>query len=304
VTLLICNRPALTARVFERIAAAQPTHLLVVADGPRTPADRERCLEVRRVATAVTWPCTVLTNFSEENLGVGRRIPTGITWALNEVGESIILEDDCLPEMDFFPYSWALLDRFRTDVRIMHIGGESYYEAAIRYPHSYYFSKYSLPWGWATWMRAWVKSDVSLAGWSELVDLPLAASLFDSREEAEYWYSLIRSVLQGAHQDTWDYQWQLACWLQGGLAVHPRVNLISNLGFGDEATHTRGPSALAQRSTGALGALVHPPWVIRDRAADRATFDTRYPGAYLRRRRTLGYRLTLPVRRIKRWLMD
>ena len=304
VTLLIYNRPECTRRAFECIRAARPTHLLVSADGPRTDADRASCQAAREAATAVTWPCELITNFSETNRGCDPAMIRGITWALEQVGESIVIEDDCLASPEFFPFAWAMLDRYRDDDRVMHISGENYFPAASANAESYYFSRYALSWGWATWRRSWTHFDPELTGWRSLLDGPLAHSLFDSPEEEEYWLPLLRTALDAPRPFHCDYLWYAACWLNSGLAIHPRVNLVSNIGGGDAATHAREMGALADRPWGTLGALVHPSSMVRDRAADAATFDHRFPGAYLRRRKTLGYRLTLPARKLKRWLFD
>jgi hypothetical protein len=305
VTFLIYNRPDVTRRAFECIRKARPTHLLVSADGPRSEADRALCQAARDAATAVTWPCELVTNFSEANLGCNPAMIRGITWGLEQVGESVILEDDCLASPEFFPFAWEMLNRYRDDDRVMHISGECYHPAAAEYAESYYFSYYALCWGWATWRRAWARFDPDLAGWRGILDGPLAHSLFDSLEEEEYWLPLLRTALDAApHTLSWDYLWYAACWLNHGLSIHPRANLVANIGGGDAATHTRQLGALADRPWGTLGDLVYPRWMVRDRAADAATFGVRYPGAYLRRRKTLAYRAMLPARKLKRWLFN
>ena len=70
VALMVFNRPGPTRRVFAAIAAARPTRLLVVADGPRADREGERqiCDEVRKIVSAVDWPCKVETNFSRRIL--------------------------------------------------------------------------------------------------------------------------------------------------------------------------------------------------------------------------------------------
>src|SRR5947209_6606742 len=99
VVFLIFNRPDLTARVFEEIKRAKPASLLVVADGPRTahPEDALKCGATRAIVEAVDWPCEILRNYSDVNLGCRKRIASGITWAFENVQEAIVLEDDCLP---------------------------------------------------------------------------------------------------------------------------------------------------------------------------------------------------------------
>ena len=39
--------------------------------------------------------------------------------------------------------------------------------------------------------------------------------------------------------NTWDYQWIFSVLENNGLSVSPAVNLIENIGFSDDATHTK-----------------------------------------------------------------
>ncbi len=115
VALIVFNRPETTRRVFAAIAAARPARLLLIADGPRTdrPGEVERCDEVRKIVTSVDWPCEVLTNFAEENMGCRRRVVSGLNWVFSQVEEAIILEDDCVPDASFFPFCAEMLERYR-----------------------------------------------------------------------------------------------------------------------------------------------------------------------------------------------
>ncbi len=91
--------------------------------------------------------------------------------------------------------------------------------------------------------------------------------------------------------DAWDYQWQACTWyLGGGLTAIPNTNLVTNIGFGPEATHTKcvAPSRIVAASP--LGPLQHPNEVCRNVEADQFTFDHCYGGATIRQRqRPLGY---------------
>ena len=156
VALFIYNRPDLTQTVFEAIARAKPKRLLVVADGPRFSEETEKCNQARDVIDGVNWECEVLTNFSDKNLGCGRRVASGIEWVFSEVEEAIFLEDDTLPAASFFPYCQALLEHYRHDERIMTINGNNFQSGQSRTDYSYHFSKYCACWGWASWRRAWI----------------------------------------------------------------------------------------------------------------------------------------------------
>ena len=185
VAFFIFKRPALTARVFERIRAAKPPRLLVVADGPRPsrPEEAQLCEATRKVVSTPDWPCELLVNFADENLGNRRRLSSGLNWVFEQCDQAIILEDDCLPSASFFPFCSEMLNRYRDDARIMHISGDNFQDGHRSGTGSYYFSRYSLSWGWASWRRAWRHYDVALSMWPiALNEHWLAAILEDPLE--------------------------------------------------------------------------------------------------------------------------
>ena len=94
VAFLIFNRPDTTERVFQAIARAKPRTLLVVCDGPRNDRQEEenRVQETRDIINRVDWPCTLKTNYAQENMGCKNRIVSGLKWIFEEVEEAIILE--------------------------------------------------------------------------------------------------------------------------------------------------------------------------------------------------------------------
>jgi hypothetical protein len=273
VAFFVFNRPEPTRRVFSEIAKARPRTLLIVADGPRERRDgeAERCAEVRRIVEAVDWECTVLRNYAPANLGCRRRVSSGLDWVFAQCEEAIILEDDCLPDASFFPFCEELLGRYRHDERVMMISGDNFQEGRATSVFSYYFSGYAHVWGWASWRRAWNLYDVDMALWPVVRD-GLFRDLGDGVSEA-YWREVFDRTASG-EIDTWDYQWLFACAAQNGLTILPEANLISNIGFGAGATHTHQPNRLAGLATSPMSfPLRHPPYVIRDRHADRFTFE-------------------------------
>jgi hypothetical protein len=274
VLLILFNRPEVTARVFSEIAAQRPATLFVAGDGPRDAADVERCQEARRVVERVDWPCDVRTNFAERNLGSGLGPTTALDWVFSQVDEAIILEDDCVPAPSFFTYAETLLHHYRDDHRVMEIGGNNYQFGQNQTPYSYYFSRYAHTHGWATWRRAWKQFDLHIARWPEYRAAGLLDTVCDDPAERRYWTYIFDRIAAGHLTSSWDYQWMLACWAHGGLVAVPHVNLVSNHGYGPDATHTRNPSILAAMPTGELGEIRHPPDVTRHASADAAMFRT------------------------------
>src|SRR4030067_899331 len=112
VALIFFNRPKVTELVFAEIAKAKPTKLFLIADGPRKDRtdDVENSMKCREIVQKVNWDCEVLTNFSDTNLGVGRRPASGISWVFEHADRAIIFEDDCIPHPTFFPFCEELLN--------------------------------------------------------------------------------------------------------------------------------------------------------------------------------------------------
>jgi len=284
VALFIFNRPDLTETVFEAIRRAKPKTLLVVADSPRFPEEAQLCHEARAVIEKVDWNCQVLTNFSEKNLGCGKRVSSGLDWVFSEVEEAIILEDDCLPSPSFFSFCQTLLEYYRDDERIMLISGDNFQDGQSRTNYSYYFSKYNDIWGWASWRRAWKYYDFDMKTWPEYKQSNLLRVVCDNPVEQEYWTTLFDSVFAGII-DTWDYQWTYACFAQNGLAVLPNSNLISNLGYRSDATHTKfKDSNLARLPLTNIWNINHPPIVVQNREADAYAFENVFLGKPAKRR--------------------
>ena len=274
VVFIVFNRPEVTQRVFDRIAAARPEKLLLIADGPRSyrSTDIPNVALVREIVSKVDWPCEVYRNFVEENLGCRKRVSSGLDWAFGIVEDAIILEDDCLPDRSFFAFCQSLLDRYRTDERVMHIGGGNFQNGIRRSAESYYFSKYPHVWGWATWRRAWRHYDLAMKRWPELRTSGWLGTICALQRERKFWTEVNDKAHRGI-VDTWDYQWNFACWAHQGVSVVPSLYLVENIGFGPDATHTVEISGIRSAVTGALtGSLCHPRVVTVNKKADRYTF--------------------------------
>lgn len=295
VALFVFNRPLLANFVFQAIRQARPPKLFLVADGPRSREDGPKCEASRALAQQVDWPCEVLTNFSDRNLGSGLRVASGLDWVFGQSEQAIILEDDCLPDASFFTYCDELLERYRDDPRVMHVAGSSFLPAGTRCKYSYYFSKYALGWGWASWSRAWRHFEFSIPSWPRFKRSELAR-LCPDPVEAAHWIRRYDPIYRGKRKDAWDYQWSYTLWDKAGLAVTPAVNLVKYLGIGADATHTKEAAPRRTPPTGSLDNILHPPIVAHDAELDRVTFDEYYGGHRMRRRAKLSYQLSKPLR--------
>jgi hypothetical protein len=283
VLLIIFNRPDLAERVFGAIARAKPRKLFVAADGPRSSEEADKCDQARAVIERVDWDCEVLTDFSDVNLGCGRREASAFDWVFSEVEEAILLEDDTLPAPSFFHFCQVLLERYRDDERVMMISGNNFQRDLHRAEYSYYFSSLASCWGWAGWRRAWKHYDFDMRTWPEFKRDRLIESVCEDPCQQRYWKGIFDQMY--AHEiDTWDYQWVYACWSQSGLSIVPTRNLVTNIGFRPDATHTVGKSPLADLPTSDIWEVRHPPFVVRDREADAHDFGVCFGGGHTRAR--------------------
>ncbi len=287
VAFIVFNRPATTERVFNEIARARPPKLLVVADGARAnrPGEAEKCAAVREIIDRIDWDCELLTNYSDTNLGCKNRVSSGLDWVFEQVPEAIILEDDCLPHPTFFRFCEDLLIRYRDDERIAMISGDNFQCGQKRGAASYYFSKHHHIWGWASWRRAWRHYDRDIRIWPEVRDNGWLEFLFQHPRERDYWHQVFESMYANKI-DTWDYQWGLSSRLQGMLSILPNVNLISNIGFGIDATHTTNSSVNSELPVSAMDfPLRHPNVILPDFSADAATVNATFSSTLYQRAR-------------------
>lgn len=276
--LLTFNRLDSTKEVLKAISKAQPSSIYIASDGPRPDrvGEAEKVQEVRDyVISNINWDGDVKTLFREENLGCRVAVSGAIDWFFEHESEGIILEDDCVPDASFFPYVEELLNRYRDDERIMVIAGNHFPGKAHQPPYSYFFSRYNHCWGWATWRRAWQHYDHDMSQWPKLRNTNWLLTIGDGNRNFQRYWTRIFDQAYAQKVDSWAYRWTFSCWAQSGLTILPALNLVKNIGFDENATHTKSKNGSHKLSTLPLESLTfplsHPSNVIRDYEADRWT---------------------------------
>jgi hypothetical protein len=302
ILLLVFNRPDKTSRVFDAIKAAKPGRLYISADGPRqgNSEDERLCNTVRSIVTGVDWPCRVKTRFSLENKGCKMAVSSAIDWFFEQESEGIILEDDCLPSPAFFNFCDVLLEKFRTDTRIFCISGFNAYQGQQWGNASYYFSQICNIWGWATWRRVWKLYDRELSRYSNEDALHFLQNNFQDKLLIDEWLKIFNLSKEGK-TDTWDHQFYFIIFFENGLCIVPNVNLIRNIGFGADATHTNDPeSPIANLEFGEpRSIIIHPLLIVPDKQADYFLLNREFRLDEKRQKTEMDQ---LPRRRFKKWL--
>jgi hypothetical protein len=275
VLLIIFNRPATTQLVFNAIRLAQPSRLYIASDAPRlyNVNDEEKCRLTRLVTEQIDWPCEVKRLYHEENLGCSKGPIFALNWFFSFEEEGIILEDDCLPSISFFSFCNQLLEYYRNDETVMLISGCNL-GYNLNTPFSYGFSGIPNMWGWATWRRSATLIDYELNEWKHIKNKLTRTykyfrqSFFDTDLNwYRYWIDKFNRTVDQPLITWWDWQWIYYQAKYHKLSIYPSVNLVKNIGFSDEATHTKdinNPAAnLAIHDL--IFPLQHPKRIRRDR---------------------------------------
>ncbi len=288
ILLLAWRRPDKVAKVISSMRAIKPQNIYVACDGPiqNNPEEFDKVLKTRMaIDREIDWNYKSLKKLlSEKNKGCKEGVVSALNWFFENEEEGIIIEDDCLPHPDFFEFAKIMLNKYRNDKRIWCISGNNLQNNQKRGDASYYFSYYPLVWGWATWKRCWDKYDVEMKSWPAFKKKKLLNNYFDSKREGKYWEKRFDKMYYLNQPDTWDYQWLFCCIKNNGLGIIPNKNLIENIGFGVDATHTTSktisPAVLKnfQSNTSGLLPIKNPAYIVRSKIADKYTSLNQFSG--------------------------
>lgn len=266
--LLIFNRPNLTEKVFSVIQQLKPMHLFIAADGPRLDfdSDIENCQQARKITEQIDWDCNVKRIYHDYNLGCSLAPRTAYSWFFSQVQEGIILEDDCLPHIDFFNFASLMLERYKNNKKIFSINGSNL-GYKLETGDSYTFTRYMNMWGWATWSDRINNIDYTLSQWKKIrypvfyLYQKLRNNIFDfDLTWYLYWKDKFDASLDHTKVTWWDWQCVFHQLISNQYSIVPSINLISNIGFGSSATHTLDSSNPSSnlKSHNISFPLIHP----------------------------------------------
>lgn len=277
----VFNRPETTKIVFDEIRKIRPRKLFITADGARkdNPDDEVKCLKTRAIVSNVDWDCEVYTNFSNTNKGSYKSTSEGISWVFSHVERAVILEDDCVPHESFFRFCNELLDYYEDDLRVALISGNNFQPPKNGVEGSYYFTRYSHIWGWATWKRTWEQVDLSMTNWPDFKKTNNLKSTFSKTKEINWWGAMYQEMYDKKRKPHWDFLLSLSLYMNNTLAITPNVNLVSNVGFGPDSSNckTQGKFQCLE-SREMVFPLKHPNFIARFVDADDFTEKNMFSG--------------------------
>lgn len=287
ILLIIWKRPKATIKLLKVLKKQKPLKVYIACDGAKR-NDIENYNKVKMtkeiIEKKIDWNTSIKTLYSEENLGCKYAVSKAISWFFENESEGIILEDDCIPHPDFFDYCEILLEKYRHDERVWCISGSNHVGEKIG-DGSYFFSRYNHCWGWASWRRCWKYYDSEMSLWPKYSATKLLKTNFPDSKEYHYWESFFNKFYSRGCDYTWDYQWLFCSLINQGLTAIPNKNLIENIGFNTDATHTKtgkSPIRLSNKKVGKSGVLPikHPDFIVRSEVADRIVEIKNFSGPY------------------------
>lgn len=290
VLLITFNRPEHTRSVLEAIIASGTPDIYVFQDGMREDNDTDRlnCPRVRKVIEEMMSSSTAKlhTLYPENNLGCGPGPAAAISWFFENVEQGIVMEDDCLPHPDFFAYCEVLLERYKDNPEVQFINSTLYNgnHENWKIDKSYGFSRYMVTGAWAAWRRSWTGFDLDLTTLKAKKLRRGLKKLLHNDAEANWWYGKVLEIQNDTEKKSyWDYQMQIHLFLNKACTIHPQRNLVSNIGFDAEGTHTLcNDDGRGNQEVFPILPLKHPTVIQVDKTMDAVSFAKAMPGKWWR----------------------
>jgi|TARA_B100000780_G_scaffold119609_1_gene83836 hypothetical protein len=277
VVIIVYNRPTQTKKLLKKLENIKPNNLIIISDGPKkNSSDKKKNLEVRKITKNINWDCKKIYINSDHNLGLKKRIYSGLNIVFKKFDRAIILEDDCLPNDSFFYFCDELLKLYKRNKKIVSISGNNFNNVKI--DESFYFSKYSSIWGWATWRRSWKKFDIKIKFWPKYKKSKKWKKDCPDIVERIFWEKIFNKVYKN-EINSWAYPYLLNNFYLNKLTIVPKYNLVKNIGFGENATNTNKYEKFFFPSLKKINKILKiPKEIFQNQKADRVDFGNVYGG--------------------------
>lgn len=239
VLLIFFSRPDKFLKVFNQVKKARPSKLFLYQDGPRNGREDDviNIKKCREIVETVDWECEVYTNYQTINIGCDPSEYNAIKWFFSHINKGIILEDDDVPSSSFFNFCKQLLDKYEFDNRIHMICGMNNLGEFDFNRNSYFFSKFGSIWGWATWKRCVDSWDEKYKYLNDICELKKMKEFLD---DDKYYRKVVEISTNHKNTNRAHYESINGCsqYINNRLNIIPTKNMISNIGIGEDTTHS------------------------------------------------------------------
>ena len=292
VALIFFNRDDTLKEVFEQVRKAKPSKLFLIQDGAREGRqdDVEGIVACRKIVENIDWECEVHKNYSEENLGCGRRVSSGISWVFESVDRAVILEDDCIIEPTFINFCEELLEKYKDDDRVCMISALNHFVDWDCGDNSYFFAKTGAIAAWASWKRVWDVFDFKIEAFGDDYVKKLIESSFKHKYAAKArmknWQNVYDMGKNNGNIRYWGPQFGFVKYRTAALTIIPSHSLSNNVGVGAKATFSGSGAEFMKKSMRSWFfqktrpmefPLNHPEAILPDWDYDKKYYDITYP---------------------------
>ena len=292
VALIFFNRDESLKKVFEQVRKAKPSKLFLIQDGARENRqdDVDGIAACRKIVEDIDWKCEIHRNFSDKNLGCGRRVSSGISWVFEYVDRAVILEDDCVIEPTFINFCDELLEKYKDDERVCMISALNHFNDWNCGDSSYLFAKTGAIAAWATWKRVWDKFDFKIEDYEDAYVQNVVKNSFGHKRAAkarmENWKNVFEAGKASGNIRYWGPQFGFLKYRTTALAIVPSHSLSSNIGVDPKATFSGAGTEFMKKSMRSWFfqktrpmefPLKHPKAILPDTKYDKKYYDITYP---------------------------
>ena len=267
-----------------------PNKVYVACDGPlQSEQEKEKVLNTRKVIEKeIDWDCEIKKLYSPVNKGCRKGVSDAISWFFSENDDGIILEDDCVPDRVFYYFCEKLLDKYKNNKKIISISGNNFQDENLIGDGSFYLSRYTHIWGWATWKDRWNLYDLKLLNWPEFKKSKKFRNLFQTSRERNYWAKIFDKLYYYDKPNTWDYQWLFTSFYYDLNTIIPNTPLVENIGFDPDSTHIFSDNEIKKQISNSkklnlVKMLKEPNHFERSIEADNYAFKNHYKKNFIKR---------------------
>ncbi len=239
--VFVHNRPRHTIKTLtalEHNDLARESELFIFSDGPRTPNDRSKVAEVRKIIRAGYQFKNISIVENTTNRGLSGSIISGVREVVEEYGRVIVLEDDLVTSPHFLRFMNQALDFYQSKCQVFSISGFNLPRSVMKIPVDYnadvYFNPRSSSWGWATWKDRWQLADWEVEQYERfLTDRNMQKGFNRGGDDLT---SMLVDQMEG-RVDSWSIRWSFSHFTNHAVAVYPVISYVDNIGRDGSGTH-------------------------------------------------------------------
>jgi len=270
ILIIVYTRPETTIQVFNSLKKVKAETIYVyqgIPNAKKNTEDYKNYLKVEKIIKDIDWDCKVKIK-KKKGVSSYDAWKLAVNWFFKNEEEGIILEDDVVPNKSFFLFCSKLLKKYRNNKNIAQICGTSFVNQGNITNESYFFSNYSIGWGWATWRRSIIDFDEKMKDWPKLKKNKTFKNIINDEKFLYYWSKVFDKQYKNISK-AWDERWLYSNWKNNKLSIIPKKHLVKNIGFGKKALHTKNKQWYSDLETQEINFInKHPKKILVNRKYD------------------------------------